>query len=185
MSVKVGFDVKWGHNEIEIPINQGQPIYQDSGKGLSRLKDKTFTIINRIPTSASNAQIIKWKKHTLQNCDMQDGIFDKSNQTMVYKANTWTAWLEDWKHFKSPNWLEGGYYILADDEKDDYYTANVGDLLIFGDIPDLAPVSEQEFQKLVAKYKNMGGQLTSSEAYVNYRPNGTPWRTNHIEIIKG
>lgn len=185
MSIKVEFDVKFGKNKIEIPINQGKPIYLDSGSGLSKLKDKTFTIINRIPTSASNAQIIGWKKHTLHNCDMQDGIFDKSSQAMIYRANTWTAWLDKWDKYKAPNWLDGGYYSLADDEKDNYFTANVSDLLIFGDIPDLAPTNEKEFQTLVTKYKNMGGQLTSSEAYINYRPNGTPWKTNHIEIIKG
>lgn len=183
--MKVGFNVKWGYNEIEIPINQGKPIYDEQSKGLSELKDKTFTIINRIPTSASNAQIISYKKYTLNNCDFQNGIYDRTTNTMVYKANTWTAWLNDWQNYKPPTWLEGGYYALTDDEKANCFTANVGDLLVFGKIPDIAPTTTQEFQKLVEKYKNQGGTITSSEAYINYKSNGTPWRTNHIELIKG
>ena len=183
MSMKIGFDVKWGHNEIELPINQGKAVYEDSGKGLSRLKNKTFTIINCIPTSESNPQIAEWRKYTLKNCGMQSGIYDKSAESMVYKANTWTAWLDDWQHYKSPTWLDSGYYALPDKSK--YYTANIGDLLIFEDIPDETPRNTHEFKSMAEKYKNMGGIFTAAQAFVNYRPNGTPWRTNHIEIVKG
>lgn len=181
--MKVSFDVRYGRNVIDIPLYP-EPKTQGGGN-LSDLKDKTFTIINRIPTSANNPQISKWIKSVLMKCDMQDGIFDKTSQTMVYKAHTWTAWVADWQRYKAPHWLDDGYYALADDEKSEFYTVNAGDLLIFSEIPDSAPTSEQEFQQLAAKYKNTGGILTASEAYINYRPNGTPWRTNHIEIIRG
>ena len=154
---------------------------------LSRLKDKTFTIINRIPTSATNAQIIAYKKHILSGCDVQTGFYDKTSGTMIYKANTWTAWLSDWKNYRVPSWLENGYYSMASDVKDNFYTANNGDLLIFADIPDIVPNTTQEFQALVTKYKDLGGLITSANAYINYhdKEHKKPWKINHIELIKG
>ena len=154
---------------------------------LSRLKDKTFTIINRIPTSATNAQIIAYKKHILSGCDVQTGFYDKTSGTMIYKANTWTAWLSDWESHRVPPWLENGYYSMASDVKHNFYTANNGDLLIFADIPDIVPKTTQEFQALVTKYKDLGGLITSANAYINYHDteHKKPWKINHIELIKG
>ena len=151
---------------------------------LTKLKDKVFTIINRIPTSANNAQITAYRKHILAGCDVQTGFFDKSTGTMVYKANTWTAWTDDWGNYKTPSWLDGGYYALASDKKDGYFTANNGDLLIFDNIPDLAPTTTQEFQALVTKYKDLGGLITAANIYINFKDDN-PWKTNHIELIKG
>lgn len=181
--MKIGFDVKWGHNEIEIPVNQGKPIYDSHAKGLSRLKNKMFTIINRIPTSADDPQITAWVKRVIDGCDVQNGLYDKTNGTMIYKSNTWTAWVDDWERYKPPMWVDDGFYALAD--KTGFYTANTGDLLIFGAIDDPAPTTTQEFQTLMTKYRDMGGLITGVQAYINYRLDGTPWRTNHIEIVKG
>ena len=151
---------------------------------MSRLKNKTFTIINRIPTSPENAQIAAYEKYLLKGCDFRLGFFDKSAEAIVYKSNTWTAWLDDWQHYKSPTWLDGGYYALTADEKNGFYTANNGDLLIFADISDDAPRNTSEFQALVSKYKDLGGLISSAEAYINYNSK-KPWKTNHIELIKG
>lgn len=150
---------------------------------LSNITDKTFTIINRIPVSASNAQITAYKKYVLKGCDVQNGFIGKSSGTMVYKSNVWTAWISDWQHYKPPAWSENGYYSMS--AKDGLYTANNGDLLIFADISDDAPKSQQEFQTLVNKYRDMGGLITEANPYINYKATGEPWRTNHIEIIKG
>lgn len=150
---------------------------------LSRFNDKIFTIINRIPKSADNAQVAEWVKNTLKQCDKQSGISGgKTDQTVIFKANSWTVWLADWQRYKEPNWSEDGYYTLSN--RNGYYTVCPGDLLIFADIPDNAPTNEQQFQKLAAKYKNMGGVITSAQAYINFKANGEPWRTNHIEAVK-
>ena len=180
--MKIRFDVKWGTNVIDVPIC---PEPQNENGGLSNLKDKTFTVINRIPTAAGSAQIEKWIKNTLRGCDRLDGIYDRTNGTMVRAADTWTAWLGDWQSFKSPDWLDDGYYTLTDDEKARFYTANVGDLLIFNEIPDSAPTDERGFRALIDKYKSMGGIITGVKAYINYKPNGAPWHTNHIELTRG
>lgn len=152
---------------------------------LSKLMNETITIINRIPTSAENAQICAYKKHTLKNCDILQGFIGKSSGTTVYKNNTWTAWVGDWEHYRAPTWINGGYYGLTDEAKDRFYTANNGDLLIFADISEQAPKTAQEFQALINKYTDMGGLITAVNPYINYKANGKPWGINHIELVKG
>lgn len=152
---------------------------------LSNLNDKTFTIINQIPTSETVSAKIKWVKKILRFCGKQNGLYGKTNETMLNKSNAWTAYIGDWERFKEPNWSDDGYYSINDIENSEYYTANVGDLLIFGEITDAAPNSMQEFQRLVQKYKDGGGLITSVETYINYKADGTAWKTNHIELIKG
>ena len=183
--MKVGFKVKYGYNEIDIPVSKGEKLYPLSGNGLSDLNHETFTIINQIPQSPTVSTKIAWKKNVLTKCDRRDGLFDKSSGTMLYKANTFTAYIGEWEKFKSPNWLEGGFYALADVDKENYFTANVGDLLIFADIPDISPTTTAEFTALTQKYKDMGGIISGVNVYINHKPNGEPWRTNHIELIKG
>ena len=104
---------------------------------------------------------------------------------MVYKANSFTAFIYDWEQYKAPHWLEGGYYLLPDDKKSDFFTANTNDLIIFADIPDEAPTTTTEFTALTQKYKDIGGLISGVNVYINHKPNGEPWRTNHIELIKG
>lgn len=183
--MKIGFKVKYGYNEIDIPVSEGKKLYPLSGTGLSNFRNETFTIINQIPQSASVATKRVWKKYTLTGCDKKDGIYDKSSGTMIYKANSFTAYISDWEHFKNPTWLSGGFYSLTDDKKVNYYTANVGDLIIFSKIPDETPTSSTEFNALVNKYKDIGGIITGVNVFINHKPDGTAWKTNHIELIKG
>lgn len=154
---------------------------------MSNLFSETFTIINQVPISQTNPDKTKtkYKKHYIHKCDRRDGIFDRSSGTMAYKANAWTVWCKEWQKYKPPIWTPDGYYALGDDEKDDYFTANVGDLVIFAEIPDVEPTTVQEFQALVNKYRDNGGTITQAQSYINYRPDGTTWATNHIEMIKG
>lgn len=152
---------------------------------LSKLNHETFTIINQIPQTPNIATKVRWRKYTLINCDKIDGLFDKSSGTMVYKANSFTAFLTDWTHYKPPAWINGGFYAMADVDKNGYYTANVGDLIIFADIPDEAPTTIAEFTALTQKYKDLGGLISGVNVYINHKPDGTPWKTNHIELVKG
>lgn len=182
--MKIGFNAKYGYNEIDIPVNDGKTLYPLSGKGLSNLNNEVFTIINQIPQAPNITTKVRWKKHTLSLCDKKDGVFDKSDGTMVYKANSFTAFVYDWEGYKPPHWLDGGYYAMADVDKEGYYTASVGDLIVFADIPDEAPANASEFVSLTQKYKSLGGIISGVNVYINHKPNGEPWRTNHIELIK-
>lgn len=152
---------------------------------LSELNHETFTIINQIPQAPNVATKTKWRKYTLKKCDKRDGLFDKSSGTMVFKANTFTAFVYDWEHYKPPHWLEGGFYSTADVDKEGFYTVNVNDLIILADIPDIEPTTTAEFTALTQKYKDIGGLISGVNVYINHKRNKTPWGTNHIEIIKG
>lgn len=152
---------------------------------MSDLFSETFTIINQIPQSSTVATKVKWFKHIIHSCDRRDGIFDRSTSTMAYKANAWTVWCKQWDNYRPPMWVNDGYYALADDEKADFWTANVGDLIIFAEIEDVEPTSVTEYQALITKYKDYGGTITQAQPYINYKPDGTAWKTNHIEMIKG
>ena len=104
---------------------------------------------------------------------------------MMYKANTFTVYIKDWEQYKPPHWLENGFYALADVDKKGLYTANVGDLIIFADIPDVAPTTTTEFTALTQKYKDIGGLISGVNVCINYKPDGSAWKSNHIELIKG
>lgn len=138
----------------------------------------------QIPTSASIATKSKWIKYTLKGCDKTDGVYDKTSDTIVNKATSWTVYVKDWQSWRAPSWVGGGYYAQTALEKQNTYTIAVGDLIVFDDVDDVAPSSVAEFNALVNKYKNNGGTVTSSEAFINYK-GSTPWKTNHIEAVRG
>ena len=151
---------------------------------LSNLNNECFTLINQIPASETVMTKTAWRKHRLSKCAKKDGLYDRSSGGMIFKANTWTAFLYNWQYYKKPLWNNDGYYTLSESEQEEYFTVNVGDLLIFADIPDKVPESLQEFNALRDKYKEQGGIITGTEVYISFKNNGVPWETNHIEVIK-
>lgn len=138
----------------------------------------------QIPTSASIATKAKWIKYTLKGCDKTDGVYDKTSDTIINKATSWTVYVKDWQSWRAPSWVGRGYYAQTALEKQNTYTIAVGDLIVFDDVDDVVPSSVAEFNALVNKYKNNGGAVTSSEAFINYN-GSTPWKTNHIEAVRG
>lgn len=180
MSIKVSFNVKYGKNVIDIPINTGQKTYIDNAPtGLSELNGNTYTIINRVPLNNNSSK--KWVKHLLTNCGKKDGIYDKSQETMIYKNNTFTVYCNNWQEYLMP----AQYYNLSEAEQEEYYTAAPKDLIIFAPIEDTAPISTVEFETLKKKYSSQCAEITGVEIYVQYHNDGSPWRTNHIELIRG
>lgn len=143
------------------------------------------TIINQIPTSQTNKTKVAWKKHIITMCDIRNGLYDRMSDTMIYKAGSWQVITKEWATYLSPTWISGGYYTIPDVNKNKYYTIGVGDLLIFGEIQDPEPTNSTEFGELRSKYENNGGIITGHEVYMHFKQDGTPWKTNHVKIIKG
>lgn len=166
-------------------MTKARRFYTGGAVMLSNLNHETFTIINQIPQAPNVATKTAWKKHTLKNCDKKSGVYDKSSGTMFFKANSFTAYISQWQEYKNPDWFSNGFYALADEDKNKYFTANVGDFIIFADIPDETPTTTAEFVALTQKYKEIGGIIEGVNVFINYHPNGTPWETNHIEIVRG
>lgn len=151
---------------------------------LSNLYNQTYTIINQIPTSQKNAKKRLWVKRYLKHCDKIGGVYDKTSGVLFLSDEAFTVYIKDWEHYRPAVWTNGGYYTLPDNTKSEYFTAARGDLIIFDKINDPAPVNGEEFDALIDKYKGMGGTLSDVMDYINYKNDGTPWRTNHIELIK-
>lgn len=138
---------------------------------LSDLKGCVFTLIHQ-------AGAEKWMLFRLFDCGKRDGVFDRSGNQMVYRANSWTAFLGDWERYRKPGQLS------EEESKKGFFTVSPGDLLIFSDVADGVPTSIREFSALREKYRNNGGVISSVEVYIRYRPDGTPWKTNHIEVMR-
>ena len=153
---------------------------------LSKFGTKTFTIINQIPKSENDTSKTKWQKHILTHCDVRNGVYDKSTGVFSGRGNLWTVYIYDWQFYKPPIWSKDGYYFLDDLKKEKYFTVNVGDLIIFENIPDKVPTSISEFSELEKKYRQNGGTVSNCEAFIRFKRDGkTPWKTNHIEAVKG
>lgn len=183
--IRVPIHVKFGTNVIELPVNDGKLYADNAPNELSNLNVGTFTIINQIPTSPTNPTKRTWKKYVLTGCAKKAGIYDKSKEAMVYDANAFTVFCNNWQSYKEPLFTDGGYYALPESEMDNFFTIKPKDLIIFAEIADSAPTTTAEFMALKSKYADCGGEITGAEVYIQYRSNGTPWRTNHIEILKG
>ena len=174
--------MNWKEVMLGRPI--GGKVAYPCTEGLSNLFNYVCTIINQIPESQNKQTKIAWKKHVLTDCGKHEGIYDRSNGEVAFKASAFTIYCRDWEMYRPPLFTSDGYYSVHNSNKA-LYTVNVGDLILFGEIEDAAPTDIAGFNALRDKYKNNGGIVTACEAYINFKPDGTPWSTNHIEIIKG
>ena len=71
--MKVGFNVKYGYNEIEIPItDKTVPKFQKTGK--TDLFNSKVTIYNDIPSDGVNAR--RFDRFVIDLCNIQNMIYD-------------------------------------------------------------------------------------------------------------
>lgn len=157
--MKVGFRVKYGYNEIEIPItDKTVPKFQKNG--MTDLFKKKITIYNDIPSDGVNPR--RFDRFVVNFCNVQKGIMQNADGTIEKVPNAIMIETKDVEHYKSP--LE--YSLLPADEKDKYFTANVNDFFILAEVDDIVTTS-REFQELQTKYKGNGFSVTSVNEYLN------------------
>lgn len=185
MSIKVPFTVRYGQNVLDIPINGGKAYADAAPNGLSDLSGNTFTLINQVPQSAGDPSVRIWVKRRIKGCQKRDGLYAGANDHTVFDKSAFTVFCNSWQSYRPPLFTDGGFYALSDTAKEPFFTVNPRDFIIFADVADNAPQSNAEFAALKKKYAGMGGVITGAEVYVQYKPNGTPWRTNHIEMTGG
>lgn len=144
---------------------------------LSNLYDKTFTIINQIPESPKSKRKVGWKMFKLTGCDVVGAKYDRSQGTIGLESGAHNVYIKNWQDYcPSADFYEtlpAGKYTLAR-----------GDLIIFEDIDIAAPTSVEEYDSLIEKYVDTSLTVSDFEVFVNYKRNGMPWRTNHIEVMK-
>lgn len=157
--MKVGFNVKYGYNEIEIPITEKTvPKFQKSG--MTDLFSSKVTIYNDIASDGVNAR--RFDRFVIDLCNIQKGVLQNADGTIEKVPNAIMIETKDVEHYKSP--LE--YSLLPADEKDKYFTANVNDFFILAEVDDVVTTS-REFQELQSKYKNNGFSVTAVNEYIH------------------
>ena len=157
--MKVGFNVKYGYNEIEIPItDKAVPKFQKTGK--TDLFSQKVTIYNDIPSDGVNAR--RFDRFVIDLCNIQKGVLQNADGTIEKVVNAQTIITKDIEHYKTP--IE--YAQLPVDEKDKYFTANVNDFVVLAEVDDIITTA-REFQELQNKYKNNGFSVTAVNEYLN------------------
>ena len=157
--MKIGFNVKYGYNEIEIPItDKTVPKFQKTGK--TDLFSSKVTIYNDIPFDGVNAR--RFDRFVIDLCNIQKGILQNADGTIEKVVNAQTIITKDIEHYKTPT----EYAMLPVDEKNKYFTANVNDFVVLAEVDDVVTTS-REFQDLQNKYKNNGFSVTAVNEYLN------------------
>lgn len=118
------------------------------------------TIYNDIPSDKVNPR--RFERFVISKCQIQGGYVSKTDGTVENIVNAKTVITKDVEHYKSP--IE--YIALSKDLKEIYYTAQVGDFVVFAEVDDVITTSE-EFAKLQQKYKNKGMSITSVSESIN------------------
>lgn len=139
--------------EIDIPITEDTtPAFKKSG--LTNIFKGKVTIYNDIPKNAVEDR--HFDRFVIDKCNIQGGIVNEADGTITNIVNANTVITRDVNHYKTP--LE--YAELPVDMRVDYFTAQIGDFVVFSDVDDVVTTAS-EFLQLQNKYKNNGMKITS------------------------
>lgn len=156
--MKVGFNVKYGYNEIDIPITeQTKPKYRPYG-----MTDKfvnKVTIYNDIPSDGVNLR--RFDRFVIDKCLIYNQMAESADGTVQRIVNAQNVITKDVEHYKTP--LE--YSQLAEDERENYYTVQVDDFVVYGEVDDVVTTSK-EWQSFQQKYANNGFSVTAVNASI-------------------
>lgn len=116
-------------------------------------KDKV-TIFNDIPATATENR--HFDKFIIENCNIQGGRTSRMDGTIENIVNSKTVWTRDVEHYKE----QREYMLLPVDERESYYTAQIGDFVVFGEVEDIVE-NAVDYATLQKKYANNGFKITS------------------------
>lgn len=144
--------------EINIPItDKTRPLFS---RGLTNLFKSKVTIYNDIPKNALEER--HFDRFVIDLCNIQGGFVNKTNGTIENIVNAKTVITKDIDRYKSP--LE--YSALPVDERENYYTVQIGDFVVLSEVDDVITTA-QEFSQLQQKYKDNGIKIVSVSANIN------------------
>lgn len=122
--------------------------------GLTNIFKGKVTIYNDIPKNAVEDR--HFDRFVIDKCSIQGGIVNEADGTITNIVNATTIITKDVEHYKSP--LE--YASLPVDLRENYYTVQIGDFVVFSEVDDIVTTAS-EFSQLQSKYKNNGIKVTS------------------------
>ena len=118
------------------------------------------TIYNDIPKNAVEER--HFDRFVVDGCNIQGGIVSKADGTVENIVNAVSVITKDVEHYKTP--LE--YAKLPVDIREDFYTVQVGDFVVFAEVDDVVTTS-REFAELQEKYKDNGIVVRSISANIH------------------
>lgn len=156
--MKITFDVKYGHNEIEIPItDETKPKFRPYG--MADKFTKKITIYNDIPADGVNLR--RFDRNVVAKCLIYNQLTESADGTIQKIIDAQNVVTRDVERYKPP--LE--YRRLAEDERTDFYTVQVDDLVVYGEVDDVVTTAN-ELQALQKKYKGNCFLVTSVNASI-------------------
>ena len=123
------------------------------------LYTQKVTIYNDIPKNAVEER--HFDKFVINKCNIQGGLVNEANGTITNIVNAESVITRDVNRYKTP--LE--YAEIPVDLRVDYYTAQIGDFVVFDEVDDVVTTAS-EFSQLQSKYKNNGMKITSVSANI-------------------
>lgn len=124
-----------------------------------KLWNSKVTIYNDTPADSVNPR--RFDRFVVDDCIIQGGFVQTTQGTIQNIVNAVTVISKDVKHYKSP--ME--YAALPSDMKDGFYTAKIGDFVVFDAVDDVVTTA-REFIDLQAKFKDNGMVITTVTANI-------------------
>ena len=121
---------------------------------MTDLYTQKVTIYNDIPKNAVEER--HFDKFVIDKCNIQGGLVNEANGTITNIVNAKSVITRDASRYKTP--LE--YAELPVDLRVDYFTAQIGDFVVFAEVDDVVTTAS-EFSQLQTKYRNNGMKITS------------------------
>lgn len=126
---------------------------------MTDLYTQKVTIYNDIPKNAVEER--HFDKFVIDKCNIQGGLVNEANGTIANIVNAKSVITRDVNRYKTP--IE--YAEIPVDLRVDYYTAQIGDFVVFAEVDDIVTTAS-EFSQLQSKYKNNGMKITSVSANI-------------------
>ena len=126
---------------------------------MTDLYTQKVTIYNDIPKNAVEER--HFDKFVIDKCNIQGGLVNEANGTITNIVNAKSVITRDVNRYKTP--LE--YAEIPVDLRVDYYTAQIGDFVVFAEVDDVVTTAS-EFSQLQSKYRNNGMKITSVSANI-------------------
>lgn len=126
---------------------------------MTDLYTQKVTIYNDIPKNAVEDR--HFDKFVIDKCNIQGGLVNEANGTITNIVNAKSVITRDVNRYKTP--IE--YAEIPVDLRVDYYTAQIGDFVVFAEVDDIVTTAS-EFSQLQSKYKNNGMKITSVSANI-------------------
>ena len=126
---------------------------------MTDLYTQKVTIYNDIPKNAVEER--HFDKFVIDKCNIQGGLVNEANGTITNIVNAKSVITRDVNRYKTP--LE--YAEIPVDLRVDYYTAQIGDFVVFSEVDDVVTTAS-EFSQLQSKYKSNGMKITSVSANI-------------------